>query len=83
MADRDLQHADLLHADEPRVEVPRARQQDLLLQAATAAAFHKRLRVLEVIMGRHELARDFTRIDGSAIERRDNPDSVRLHRVDM
>jgi hypothetical protein len=36
VADGDLGHGDQLHLDEPGVEVPRARQQHLLLEAAAA-----------------------------------------------
>ena len=38
VADGDLRHGHLLHLHEPGVEVPRAGQQHLLLQAAPAAA---------------------------------------------
>ncbi len=58
-------------------------EQDLLLQAATSAIVQERLRVLEVVMRRDQLARDFTRIDGPAIERGDNADRVRFHGIDM
>jgi len=38
MADGDLQHGDLLDAGEPGVQIPRAGEQDLLLQSAPATA---------------------------------------------
>ena len=50
VADGDLHHRHLFHLREPRIQVPRAGQQDLLLQAAPAAAVEERLRVLEVVV---------------------------------
>ena len=61
MADGNLHHRHLLHLDEPGVQVPRAGQQDLFLQSAPAAAFQKRLRVLEVVVAGDDRPGDFAR----------------------
>jgi len=68
-----------VHLDEPGVEVPRAGQQDLLLQAATAAAIQERLGVLEVFVAGDDRAGDLRRRDGLAIEGGNDADLVRLH----
>jgi hypothetical protein len=49
-ADGDVEHRDLLDLHEPGVEVPRAGEQHLLLQAAPAAVGDERLRVLKVVV---------------------------------
>ncbi len=83
MANGDFQHVDLFHADEPGVQVPRAGEEDLFLQAATSAAFQKRLGVLEVLVRGDDLTGDFARVDGATIQRRDDPDRIGFHGVDM
>ncbi len=77
-ADRDVEHRHLLDLGEPRVEVPRAGEEDLLLQAAAAAAVEERLRVLEVVVPGDDRARDFTGLDRPAVERGDDADLVGL-----
>src|SRR6185369_7977388 len=64
--------------DEPGIQVPGAGQEHLLLQAAPAAAFQERLRVLEVFVPGNDRPGNFAGLDRPAIQRRDNADHVRL-----
>ena len=50
VADRDLGQRHQLDLHEPRVQVPRAGQQHLLLQAAAAAGVDERLAALEAVV---------------------------------
>ena len=57
VADRDLGQRHQLDLHEPRVQVPRARQQHLLLQAAAAAGVDERLAALEAVVAGDDRAR--------------------------
>ena len=78
VADGDLHHRHLLDLDEPRVQVPRAGQQDLLLQSAPATAVQKGLRVLEVLVARDHRPGNLARLDRPAVQGRHNAHHVRL-----
>src|SRR6476661_4957587 len=54
VADRNLRERDQLDRDEPRVQVPRAREQHVLLQAATTARVDERLAALEAVVPAHD-----------------------------
>ncbi|HEY4223203.1 MAG TPA: hypothetical protein VGO62_17720 [Myxococcota bacterium] len=73
-----MHHRHLLNLDEPWIEVPRAGQQDLLLQSAPATAIQERLRILEVFVTRYCGSGDFASFDGFAVERRDDADHIGL-----
>src|SRR5581483_973367 len=74
----NVDHRRLLDLREPWIQVPRARQQYLLLQAAPAAAIEKRLGVLKIAVPRNDRAGDFARFNRRAIERGDNAHHVRV-----
>ena len=78
IADGDLHHRHLLHLDEPRVQVPRAGEQDLLLQSAPAAAIQERLRVLEVLVAGDGRSGNLARLDRLAVQGGHNAHHVRL-----
>lgn len=74
--DRDVQHRDLFQLGEPRVEVPRAGEQDLLLQTAAAAPVEEGLGVLEVVVAGNGRAGDLARLDRPTVEGGDDADLV-------
>ena len=77
VADGDLGHRHLLDLHEPGVQVPRAGQQHLLLQAAAAAGVDERLAALEaVVPGDDGPARSPAGI-GLAVEHGDDADPCR------
>ncbi|MBK7076173.1 MAG: hypothetical protein IPH44_28150 [Myxococcales bacterium] len=76
VADRDLGELVQLDPHEPRVDVPRARQQHLLLQAAAAAGVDERLRALEAVVAGHRRAGQIARRDRAAVEDGDDADRV-------
>ena len=76
VADGNLDHRDLLDLDEPRIQVPRAGQQDLLLQSAPPAAVQKCLRLLEVVVTGNGRPGNFAGFDGLPVERGDNANHV-------
>ena len=77
--DGDVHHRHLFHLHEPRIQVPRAGEQDLFLQTAPAAAIQKRLGVLEVFVSGDHRSGDFTGLNRPAVQRGDDADHVRLH----
>src|SRR5256885_1971876 len=52
VADWDLHHRHLFDMHEPRIQIPGARQENLLLQTAPPPVIDERLRILEVFMRR-------------------------------
>ena len=68
VADRNLGERHHLHPYEPWVQVPRPRQQYLLLQAAAAAGVHERLTSLEAVMPCDHRARQIAGGNGVAVE---------------
>ena len=62
-ADGDLDHRDLFQLHEPRIQVPGAGQQHLILQPAPSAAGQKRLGVLEVFVAGDDWSGDIARFD--------------------
>ena len=81
VADRDLGQRHQLDPHEPRVEVPRAGEQHLLLQAAAAAGVDEGLAALEAVVPGDERAREVTRRDRAAVERGDDADAVGGHLI--
>jgi hypothetical protein len=61
---------------EPRIEVPRARQQDVLLQAAAAAGVDERLAVLEAVVAVDRRAGEVAGGDGTAVQHGDDADLI-------
>src|SRR5690242_13566354 len=76
IADRNLHHGNLFDLRKPGVQIPRAGQQDLLLQTAPTAAIEKRLRVLEVVVARNDRAGDLASLDWPAVKSRHDADHV-------
>ncbi len=76
VADRDLGHRRQVDLDEPRVQVPRAGQEDVLLQAAAAAGVDERLAVLEAVVAVDRRAGEVAGGDGAAVEHGDDADLV-------
>ena len=76
VADRDLGERDQLDRREPRVEVPRARQQHLLLQAPAAAGLDEGLGPLEALVPGDRRAGQVTGRDRPTVEDGDDADRV-------
>ena len=68
--------------NEPRVQVPRSRQQHFLLQAAAAAGFDERLAALEAVVAGDDRARQIARRDRVAVEHGDDADAIGRHLID-
>src|SRR4051812_46863249 len=83
VADRDLRQRHELDRDEPRVEVPRARQDDVLLETAAAAVIDERLAALEAVVIRNRRAGKISGRDRTAVERRDDADAIRRDAIDL
>ena len=63
VANRNLHHRHLLDLREPRIEIPRAGQEDLFLQAASPTAIQERLSILEIVVASNGRPGNFSRID--------------------
>ena len=83
VADRDLGQRHLLDLHEPRVQVPRAGQQHLLLQAAAAAGVDERLAALEAVVPGDDRARQIARGNRPAVEHRHDADAIGRHLIDV
>ena len=82
VADRDLGQRHLLDADEPRIQVPRAREQHVLLQAAAAAGVDERLAALEAVVPVDVRAGEVARRNRAAVEHGHDADAIGRHLVD-
>ena len=76
VADRDLGEHDRFDTHEPRIQVPRTRQQHLLLQTATAARVDERLPALEAVVTFDDGTGQVTRRNRPAVEHRHDADTI-------
>ena len=83
VADRNLGQRHLLDLHEPRIQVPRAGQQHLLLQAAAAAGVDERLAALEAVVPGDDRAGQIARRNRPAVQHRDDADAIGRHLVDV
>ena len=83
VTDGDLHHRHLLDLDEPWVQVPRAAQENLLLQTAPPAAVEERLRVLEIVVAGDDRSGNFTGFDGPPVQRGDDADLVGINAMKL